>query len=361
MRYVVTITDNIGQSNMPFHEFACYRYSHLNNEHQIVFVMGNEKNDSKIPDGLDVRHVGTSLVAIKNETNRVLAEAKADDATVVFHVHEAKSVIRLILCMGFKLRSKIVYTVHSTYSGYPTKNKVMAYIAAVLSSVVICVSETSYESFPKSLKNNKAIKVLPVQNGVDIERIDRVKSIEWDNTEDSGLITLVYTARLIPLKDHQRLLKIVSQLPQFRLILLGDGPLKAQLQEMCKRYDIESRVSFYGIRPRDEVFRILKSADAYVSTSTLEGLPISLLEAMTCGLPCFVSDIAQHLEVNKSCPTLECCSTDDEWTTHLKAFAGLSCDQRHRLGEKSRNEVIERFSLKRMHGEYTKVYEHVEV
>lgn len=360
MRYVVTITDNIGQTNMPFHEFACYRHSHFEDEHQVVFVVGNENNDSKIPAELDVRHVGTGLSKIRKEINNVLIEAKNAGATVVFHVHEAKSVIRLFLCMGLKLRKRTIYTVHSTFSGYHLKNKLMAYCASFLANIVTCVSTTSYEHFPRSIKNIKKEKVVAVQNGVDIERIDKV-SIENDDAQNSStLLTLIYTARLIPLKAHERLLKIMSKLPEYRLILLGDGPLREYLQSLCRDYNIESRVFFYGIRPRDEVFSVLKKADAYVSTSTLEGLPISLLEAMACKLPSFASNIEQHEEVKKSCPSLSCFSSDEELINELKEFAGMSQNVRLTFGERTRSEVTKSFSLKRMHDNYSRIYEAVE-
>ena len=360
MRYVVTITDNIGQSNMPFHEFACYRHSHCDDEHQVVFVMGNENNDSQIPDGLDVRHVGTSIPNIKRETKKVLLEARSCGATIVFHIHEAKSVIRLFLGMGLKLKRNTLFTVHSTYFGYPIKNKVMAYCAALLTKVVTCVSETSYTYFPKFLKRIKGNDVIAVQNGVDIERIDRSIKLDSMKKDDDSLLTLVYTARLIPLKDHIRLFKIIAQLPDYRLILLGDGPLKAQLIKTCREYKIDNRVFFYGIRPRDEVFSELKKADAYITTSTLEGLPISLLEAMACYLPSFASNIEQHLEVEKKCPSLKCFSNDEELIEELRAFAILSKDNKVIIGEKIREEVVENFSLNKMHKNYSSIYKLLE-
>ena len=56
-------------------------------------------------------------------------------------------------------------------------------------------------------------KVVSVQNGVDIDKIDRV-SVESYDTQSSQLITLIYTARIITLKAHESLLRIVSELPR---------------------------------------------------------------------------------------------------------------------------------------------------
>ena len=197
MRYVVTITDNIGQSNMPFHEFACFRKSHFFNEIQVVFVMGKENNDSLIPSGLDVRHVGTNLRVIKYEVKKVLSEVRKSNATVIFHVHEAKSVIRLFLASGAPIMKKTIFTVHSTFSGYPFKNKVMALVASFMSNVVTCVSNTSYAHFPTIVKRIKKNRVIAVQNGVDIERIKRIKSEKADAPMDVTLLGRVKEVKLL--------------------------------------------------------------------------------------------------------------------------------------------------------------------
>ena len=93
------------------------------------------------------------------------------------------------------------------------------------------------------------------------------------------------------------------------------------------------------------MFSELKKADAYISTSTLEGLPISLLEAMACAVPSIVSNIEHYEEVKKACPLITCFSSDDESISELRAFADLYKKDRLSIGKKSRVEVIESFAL----------------
>ena len=64
--------------------------------------------------------------------------------------------------------------------------------------------------------------------------------------------------------------------------------------------------------------------------------------------------------MKKSCPSLSCFSSDEELINELKEFAGMSQNDRLTFGERTRSEVTERFSLKRMHDNYSRIYEAVE-
>jgi len=79
--------------------------------------------------------------------------------------------------------------------------------------------------------------------------------------------------------------------PRSEFMILGDGQLREQLQELARSFGITEKVIFRGSVPHDELPSYLNSSDLYVSTSLSDGTSISLLEAMACGLPCVVSDI----------------------------------------------------------------------
>ena len=101
---------------------------------------------------------------------------------------------------------------------------------------------------------------------------------------------------------------------------------------------------------------MLKCADCYISSSTLEGLPISVLEAMYCGLPCILSDIPQHKEIaykgNIILPFDE-----KQWTDEINRIARLSPLDRMNRSLEMRDYTIENFSLVKMHTEYDKIYQ----
>lgn len=103
-------------------------------------------------------------------------------------------------------------------------------------------------------------------------------------------------------KDHDTLLRafarVASDQPNAFAVILGHGALEKELPERARALGIEDRVRFTRSAPRIAPFLAL--ADAFVFPSLLEGLPVSLLEAMLAGLPSAASDIEPHVEVVQS-------------------------------------------------------------
>ena len=104
-------------------------------------------------------------------------------------------------------------------------------------------------------------------------------------------IILVTVGRLVPRKALQDLIYIIKTLKNsdVKLVVLGDGPEKAQLIKMTREMNLEKQILFFGYASNEVKFQILNIADFYVSTSKHEGFGIVYLEAMVSGLPivCF--------------------------------------------------------------------------
>jgi glycosyltransferase involved in cell wall biosynthesis len=104
--------------------------------------------------------------------------------------------------------------------------------------------------------------------------------------------TIITVGRLVEQKGIDVLLaawaKATASLPEWRLAVVGDGPLREQLEGLCKDLHVEHTVDWYGHVA--DPFPLLRAAKFFVLTSRFEGTPNALLEAMTCGLPAVVSD-----------------------------------------------------------------------
>jgi glycosyltransferase involved in cell wall biosynthesis len=81
-----------------------------------------------------------------------------------------------------------------------------------------------------------------------------------------------------------------------RLLLLGAGSLEAQLRARLAKAGLTDRVHFAGTVALEDLPTYYRAADLYVSASRSDGSSVSLLEAMACGLPALVSDIAGNRE-----------------------------------------------------------------
>ena len=106
---------------------------------------------------------------------------------------------------------------------------------------------------------------------------------------------LVFAGRLAPIKRIDVFLRTVAlvadKLPNVSATIVGDGELRQELEQLVGELGLEQRVLFAGHQP--DVDSWLKRAKVFVLTSDSEGLALSLIEAMMCGLPAVVSDIGE--------------------------------------------------------------------
>jgi glycosyltransferase involved in cell wall biosynthesis len=91
-------------------------------------------------------------------------------------------------------------------------------------------------------------------------------------------------------------LQAAGREPRLRLILAGDGSLRPQLIDRIEASGLADRLWLPGFMPHSELPMLFLSADVYLSGSHWDGSSVSLLEAMACGLPSFVSDIPGNRE-----------------------------------------------------------------
>lgn len=107
-----------------------------------------------------------------------------------------------------------------------------------------------------------------------------------------GPVVLVMAAGFREQKDHTTLLQALSQLGDldWRVELLGDGPLQDEVEAMVREHKLGDRTTFAGMVP--SVAPFFHKGHIKVLATHWEGLPISILEAMTCSLPIVASDVA---------------------------------------------------------------------
>ncbi|HXY13182.1 MAG TPA: glycosyltransferase [Terriglobales bacterium] len=111
--------------------------------------------------------------------------------------------------------------------------------------------------------------------------------------------TLLSVGRLVPLKDHVTLLQALAITRDLRsdlqLWIVGGGPLEFALREIAGRLGLNECVTFFG--EQADISSFIVAADLFVNSSVSEGLPVSLLEAMSVGLPAVVTDVGGMGEI----------------------------------------------------------------
>jgi len=113
--------------------------------------------------------------------------------------------------------------------------------------------------------------------------------------------TIGHVGRFVPAKNHEFLIDIFKEvlkiMPEALLLLVGDGELRKEIEEKADKLGIKDSVIFTGTR-RD-VPDILQAIDLFLLPSAWEGLPVSVIEAQSAGIPCIISDAI----ANEACIT----------------------------------------------------------
>jgi glycosyltransferase involved in cell wall biosynthesis len=105
----------------------------------------------------------------------------------------------------------------------------------------------------------------------------------------TGPPVVLTVARLDEQKGHCYLLEAAAQVPEAQFVLAGDGPLRASLEAQAHSLGVEERVKFLGYR--SDIASLLADCDVFVLPSLYEGLPLSILEAMSAGKPVIATHI----------------------------------------------------------------------
>lgn len=135
-------------------------------------------------------------------------------------------------------------------------------------------------------------KITVLRNGVDLDAfrpIDqnsaRQKVGSWRGR------WLLSVGHLIERKGHHLIIEALCSLPDTNLAIVGDGPMRAELQALAVRLGVENRVRILGAVNQDELPNYYSAADALVLASSREGMANVLLEAIACGLPVVATPI----------------------------------------------------------------------
>jgi len=135
--------------------------------------------------------------------------------------------------------------------------------------------------------------VRAIANGVDVHQFRPAAGRE------NGAARIACVGRLIFNKGPQYLVEaapaVLRTRPDAEFVFVGDGPLRPDLEERARQLGLSHRVTFLGTRP--DVAAILRTCDMLVRPSLLEGMPLTVLEAMACGLPVVATPVSGTAEL----------------------------------------------------------------
>lgn len=240
------------------------------------------------PSVLDYLKIGTQL-------RKMLNQHQPD--MLITHTHYANIMGQVIA--RFCAVPRRVAVQHNPVETYP---QIAMWLDQILGSTDfytanIAVSQVVVDSVVKHPAKYQN-RLQKIYNGIPTitrpHSLDEVRS-RWNLPAQVPL--LINVGRLARQKNHQTLIESLRSIPTAHLILIGEGELRAKLEQQVARFQLGSRVHFLGELKSADVLDLLCVADVFVFPSLFEAMPMALVEAMGLGLPIVGGDIPAMREV----------------------------------------------------------------
>jgi len=165
--------------------------------------------------------------------------------------------------------------------------------------------------------------------------------------------------RLVPVKDFALMVEIArcvaKRTPKIRFLIAGDGPEKDKLTELIRRYNLTDTFELSG--HVDDMSAFYAGIDVFMNTSIHEGIPMSVLEAMSCGCPVIAPDVGGLPEILDDAQAgylIPARRADDYASRCMTLFENP--DLRLQMGKNARHRIEAYFSMQTMAQGYYRLY-----
>lgn len=273
----------------------------------------------------------------------------------VLHTHHISTLIYGLPAAVLSGVKGVIHTEHShdALDDSP-RLRFLLRLLARRTEVVVCVADEVASYLTQNVGVPRR-KILVLRNGVDTELFRPGLADE----ALLGELVIGTVGRLDPLKDHLTLLRafrlLAEQVPNARLVIVGDGPLRRELEAASYSLGIGSKVAFLG--RRSDIAGLLRGMHIFVLSSIKEGLPLALLEAMASGVPVVATNVGGIPQVVQDRRTGILCPPGDPARLAQSIHQLIRDDGlRQRLTDAARSLVETSYSLKSTVSGYESLY-----
>jgi len=284
-----------------------------------------------------------------------------DNSVDIIHCHQYTPWVYGVISAAFT-NTKVIFTEHGRF--YPDsstwKRKLINPILNLFTDQVTAISKATkqalveFENIPE-----KSIEV--IYNGIaplqfeqgDVELLRTELSIPNDH------MILGTIARFDPIKNHTMMLKafslVLEEQPNTTLIIVGDGEERQNIERCINKLNIQSKVILTGYQPKPQNYLALM--DIYLLSSLSEGTSITLLEALSIGKACVVTDAGGNPEIiiNNENGFV---TTNDDATEFKEGILKIiqAYENKNELSSSSLDIFNSKYSAEKMNEQYTKEY-----
>lgn len=256
----------------------------------------------------------------------------------------------------------VVTTLHGTDITLVGTNKAFAPVVAFSinkSDGVTAVSESLKKQTLEYFNIENEIKV--IYNFIDLDRFKRIDKDHFKKAiAPNGERIIVHTSNFRKVKRIEDVIYVFKEIYQeipSKLLLIGDGPERYHLEELCRKIGLCHEIRFLG--KQDAVEELLAIADLFIIPSEKESFGLSALEAMACEVPVISTDVGGLPEVNIHGKTGFLSKVGDVQSMAKHAINILSHDDVLAKFRKNALEQARRFDIHEILPEYEAYYESV--
>lgn len=289
----------------------------------------------------------------------IIRQEKVD----VVHAHQYSPLFYAVPAALLAGRKRVVYTEHGRF--HPEKkswkrwlfNPLLAMRVDHLISISKATAQAmaTYDNFPL-----RRIKI--IRNGIDYPSMKplidkRTKRLELGLTETCRIIGTA--ARLNSIKNIPMMLRglrlVLQQVPDTTLIIAGQGEEEKGLKTLAVELGIADQVKFIGLR--FDLSEIYPLFDVFLLTSFSEGISVTLLESMACGVPSVVTDVGGNKELVVEGETGYLVPVDaDQLLAQRVCELLLSANLALQFGDAAQQRVEKEFLANKMMSKYQQLY-----
>lgn len=306
-------------------------------------------NNSEIYEGIPVKRIRRGILSVPCFLFQLI---RLRSAFRILHIHTPSRIGLIMAISGYVFNYRVLFKFpgQTILDNRSLINSFLLRIVFKTSKQLIVLEEITKNKLLKiGIKDNKIFNAV---NGVEINKLKSYSSV-------SNEIVLLYVGRLVPIKGCDYLLNSCSILDSrkinWKLLLIGDGPLQSNLELLAKKLKISDRVYFKGYQTNTIEF--MRNADLLVLPSRSEGMSNALLEAVSVGLPIVATDVgAARLIVGDFAPRYLCKPLDKvDMARKIEDLAGNS-EMRSRYGEYLFERGKKIFSIEEVANSYRTIY-----
>lgn len=259
--------------------------------HAVTFLIGHIDVGQPVPELPEVRVLQLAQKRVRGMFPAICRYLREQKPDVVFsaedHLNSFVLMAAILTRSGARISCSSRVTPFDTYSNVPlTKRWLLKQVMRAVmwrADVLTCVSIDMVDQYRKVFRKSRHVCVYNIVDDAESRR-RMCEDFSHDWLRDYKGAVLVAAGRLAPWKgfaDLVHAMSIVREHREARLLILGDGPLRANLEELIEQLGLKDSVRLEGYV--ENPLKYFAQSDVFVLSSLVEGLPNVLVEAMLCG------------------------------------------------------------------------------